>query len=125
MADNYGLVPGKKLCLNCPISLRKPEEPEETNIDSDFQDTFLKWERLKMSVAGFGFLHWNLSAIEIKWVMEKAIWTSLCAVKDKVAIPLDLESNLIEKEEDKVHCYQKGKDLDRLMDMVGQKVKFD
>ena len=42
MADNYGLVPEKKLCSNCPISLRKPEESEEVNIDSDFQDTFLE-----------------------------------------------------------------------------------
>ena len=46
------------------------------------------------------------------------------AVKDKVALTLDLESDLIEDKVDKVHCYQKGKDLDRLMDMVREKVKF-
>ena len=44
------------------------------------------------------------------------------ALKDKVAVALDLESDLIEKKEDKVHCYQKGKDLNRLMDMVRKKV---
>ena len=45
-------------------------------------------------------------------------------VKDKVAVALDLKSDLIEKKEDKVNCRQKGKDLDKLMDMVREKVKF-
>ena len=54
MADTCSLVPGKKLCLNCQISLTKPEELQEVNIDSDFQDTSLERERLNMSVAGFG-----------------------------------------------------------------------
>ena len=54
MADTYSLVHGKKLCLNCQISLMKPEVPEEANIDSDWQDTSLERERLNMSVTGFG-----------------------------------------------------------------------
>ena len=35
-----------------------------------------------------------------------------------------MESDFIEKKEDKVCCYQKGKELDRLMDMLREKVKF-
>ena len=54
----------------------------------------------------------------------KKIEQVCAAVKDKVANALDLESDLIEKKEDKVHCCQKGKDLNRLMDMVREKVKF-
>ena len=44
MADTYSLVPGKKPCSYCQISLMKPEEPEEANIYSDFPDTSLEWE---------------------------------------------------------------------------------
>lgn len=35
-----------------------------------------------------------------------------------------MESDFSEKKEDKVCCCQKGKELDRLMDMLREKVKF-
>ena len=125
MAATSSLVPGKKLCSNCWISLTKPEEPEEENIDSGFQDTSLEWERLNMSVAGFGCSPLKFVSNEDKVGYGKRKLEQVCAaVKDKVAVALDLEIDLIEKKEDKAQCCQKGKDLDGLMDMVRDKVKF-
>ena len=113
MTRTYSLVPGEKLCSNCRISLTKPEEPEKANIDSDFKDTSFERERLNVSVAGFG-----CSPFKFVRNRDKVGQQRVCAaVKDKVAVALDLESDFIEKKEDKVHCCQKGKDLDRLMDM--------
>ena len=119
MADTYRLVPGKKPCSYCQISLMKPEEPEEANIYSDFPDTSLEWERLNMSVAGFGCLPLKFVSNWDKVGYGKRKLEHVCtAAKDKVTVALDLESDFIEKKEDKVHCCQKGRDLDRLMDMV-------
>ena len=125
VADTYSLVPEKKLCSNCQISLTIPEEPEEADIDSDFQDTSLERERLNMSVAGFGCSPLKFVSKRNKVGYVKRKLEQVCAaVKGKVAVALDLESDFIEKKEDKVHCYQKCKDLDRLMDMVREKVEF-
>ena len=119
------LVPGKKLFLNCQITLTKLEKPEEASNDSNFQDISLKRERLNMSVAGFGCSLLKFVSNRDKVGYGKRKLEQVCAaVKDKVAVALDLESDLIEKKEDKVHCSQKGKDIDRLMDMVREKVKF-
>ena len=74
-----------------------------------------------MSFAGFGCSPLKFVKKEIS---KRKLEQVCAAVKDKVAVALDLESDLIEKKEDKVHCFQKGKDLDRLMDMVREKVKF-
>ena len=118
MARTYSLVPGEKLCSNCRISLTKPEEPEKANIDLDFKDTSLERERLNVSVAGFGCSPFKFVRNRDKVGYGKRKLEQVCAaVKDKVAVALDLESDFIEKKEDKVHCCQKGKDLDRLMDM--------
>ena len=105
--------------------MTKPEEPQEVNIDSDFQDTFLERERLNMNIARLGCSPLKFVSNPDKVGYGKRKLEQVCvALKDKVALALDLESDLIEDKVDKVHCYQKGKDLDRLMDMVREKVKF-
>ena len=78
-----------------------------------------------MSVAGFGCSPLKFVSNQDKVGYGKGKSEQVCAaVKDKVAVALDSESDLIEKKEDKVHCCRKGKDLDRLMAMVREKVKF-
>ena len=78
-----------------------------------------------MSIVGFGCSPLKFVSNRDKVGYGKRKIEQVCAaVKDKVAVALDLESDLIEKKEDKVHCCQKSKDLDRLMDMVTEKVKF-
>ena len=105
--------------------MTKPEEPEEANNDSDFQDTSLEQERLSMSVAGFGCSPLKFLSNQDKVGYGKRNLEQVCAaVKDKVAVALDLESDSIENKEDKVHRCQQGKDLDRLIVMVREKVKF-
>ena len=57
--------------------------------------------------------------------MEKRKLEQFCAAaKHKVAVAVDLENDLIKKKEDKVHCCQRGEDLNRLTDMVSEKIKF-
>ena len=105
--------------------MTKPEEPEVANIDSDFQDTSLEQERLSMSVAGFGCSPLKFLSNRDKVGYGKRKLEQVCAaVKDKVAVALDLENDLIENKEVKVHRCQQGKDLDRLIVMVREKVKF-
>ena len=95
------------------------------NIDSDFQDTFLERERLNMNVAGLGCspLKFVSNPDKVRYGKRK-LEQVRAAVKDKVGLALDLESDLIEDKVDKDHRCQKGKDLDRLMDMVREKFKF-
>ena len=105
--------------------MTKPEEPEEANNDSDFQDTSLQQERLSMSVAGLGCSPLKFLSNRDKVGYGKRKLEQVCAaVKDKVVVALDLESDLIENKEDKVHRCRQGKDLDRLIVMVREKVKF-
>ena len=105
--------------------MTKPEEPEEANNDSDFQDTSLEQERLSMSVAGFGCSPLKFLSNQDKVGYGKRNLEQVCAaVKDKVAVALDLESDSIENKEDKVHRCRQGKDLDGLIVMVREKVKF-
>ena len=88
----------------------KPEEPEEVNIDSDFQDTSLERERLHMSDARFGCSPLKFASNQDKVGYGKRKLEQVCAaVKDKVAVAIDLESDLIDKKEGKVHCCEKGK----------------
>ena len=78
-----------------------------------------------MSVVGFSCSPLRFVSTQDKVGYRKRKLEQVCAaVKDKVAIALDLESDLIEKKGDKVHCCQKVKDFNRLMDMVREKVKF-
>ena len=77
-----------------------------------------------MNVAGFGCSPLMFASNQDKVGYGKRKLEQVCAaVKDKVAVALDLESDMIEKKEDKGHCCPKGKDLDRL-NMVREKVKF-
>ena len=93
MTDTYGLVPGRKLWSNCRVSFTKPEEPEEANMDSDFQDTSVEWERLNTNVAGFGCSPLKFVSNWDKVGYGKRKLEQFCAeVKDKVVIALDLET---------------------------------